>query len=83
MTELITPLVSQLTTMRVGSQARIEFLKPSFHQRFDRLAAFGINPGSEITLHQTCPAFVVRIGETELAIDKEIAKEIFVRPIAG
>ena len=47
-----------------------------------RLAAFGINPGSEITLHQTRPAFVVRLGETELAIDKEIAREIFVRPLA-
>ena len=81
-TELIAPLVSRLNRLRVGSQARIAFLTPSFHKRFDRLAAFGINPGSEITLHQTRPAFVVRIGETELAIDKDIAREIFVRPLA-
>ncbi len=81
-TELIAPLVSRLNAMRVGGQARIAFLTPSFHKRFDRLAAFGINPGSEITLHQTRPAFVVRIGETELALDKEIAREIFVRPLA-
>lgn len=80
---LITPLISRLNDMVVGSQARIAFLTPSFHKRFDRLAAFGINPGSEITLHQTRPAFVVRIGETELALDKEIAREIFVRPLAG
>ncbi|MFC1481060.1 metal-dependent transcriptional regulator [Candidatus Neomarinimicrobiota bacterium] len=79
--ELIAPLVSRLNGMKVGSQARIAFLTPSFHKRFDRLAAFGINPGSEITLHQTRPAFVVRIGETELALDKDIAREIFVRPL--
>jgi DtxR family Mn-dependent transcriptional regulator len=81
-TELISPLVSRLNRLRVGGQARIAFLTPSFHKRFDRLAAFGINPGAEITLHQTRPAFVVRIGETELAIDKDIAREIFVRPLA-
>ncbi|MCH7859164.1 MAG: ferrous iron transport protein A, partial [Candidatus Marinimicrobia bacterium] len=68
--------------LEVGKQARVAFLTPSFHKRFDRLAAFGINPGVEIRLHQRKPAFVVRLGETELALDQEIADEIYVRPSA-
>ncbi len=47
----------------------------------DALAAIGINPGAELFLHQSKPAYVVRLGETELALDQEIATEIFVKPL--
>lgn len=79
----VSPLVMRLSRLGVGQQARVAFLTPSFHKRFDRLAAFGLNPGAELGLHQRKPAYVVRLGETELALDPEIADEIFVRPIAG
>jgi len=32
-------------------------------------------------MHQTRPSVVVEIGETSLAIDEEIAQEIYVRPL--
>ena len=76
------PLVMRLSRLAVGQQARVAFLTPSFHKRFDRLAAFGMNPGAELALHQRKPAYLVRLGETELALDSEIAEEIFVRPLA-
>lgn len=79
--ELVTPLITRLSRLGVGKSARVAFLTPSFHKRFDRLAAFGINPGVMLSLHQRKPAFVVRLGETELALDPEIADEIFVRLI--
>jgi Fe2+ transport system protein FeoA len=47
--------------------------------RRNSLAVFGLVPGSEITLIQHRPACVVRIGETELALDPEIARVIVVR----
>jgi DtxR family Mn-dependent transcriptional regulator len=77
--EYMTPLIHRLARLEVGKSARVAFLTPSFHKRFDRLAAFGINPGAELNLHQRRPAFVVRVGETELALDPEIADEIYVR----
>lgn len=79
--EHVAPLVSKLARLGVGKRARVAFLTPSFHKRFDRLAAFGLNPGAELILHQRKPAYVVRLGETELALDNEIANEIFVRPL--
>jgi DtxR family Mn-dependent transcriptional regulator len=48
----------------------------------DRLAALGVIPGSEIRLHQRSPAFVIEVGETTIAIDPEIAAEIFVKAVA-
>lgn len=80
--ENVAPLVSRLARLGVGKRARVAFLTPSFHKRFDRLAAFGLNPGAELTLHQRKPAYVVRLGETELALDSDIANEIFVRPLS-
>ncbi|MFC1543536.1 metal-dependent transcriptional regulator [Candidatus Neomarinimicrobiota bacterium] len=77
--EFVKPLIGRLSRLGVGKSARVAFLTPSFHKRFDRLAAFGINPGAVLSLHQRKPAFVVRLGETELALDPEIADEIFVR----
>lgn len=47
--------------------------------RRNALSVFGLVPGSELTLIQRRPAFVLRIGETELALDEEIAREILVR----
>ncbi len=79
--EFVTPLIMRLSRLGVGKSARVAFLTPSFHKRFDRLAAFGINPGAMLNLHQRTPAFLVRLGETELALDPEIADEIYIRPI--
>jgi Fe2+ transport system protein FeoA len=47
--------------------------------RNNTLTVFGLAPGSEVTLIQRQPAFVIRIGETELALDAQIAREIVVK----
>ncbi len=80
-TDFVAPLIVRLSKLELGQRARVSFLTPSFHKRFDRLAAFGINPGAEVSVHQRKPAFVVRLGETELALDAIIAREIFVKPL--
>jgi DtxR family Mn-dependent transcriptional regulator len=38
-------------------------------------------PGSEIRLHQRSPSFVIEVGETTVALDPEIAREIYVKPV--
>ena len=45
----------------------------------DRLAAFGVVPGSEIRLRQKAPSYVLELGETTIALDPEIASEIYVK----
>jgi DtxR family Mn-dependent transcriptional regulator len=45
----------------------------------DKLTAFGFFPGAEIKVHQTSPAFVVQIGQTQIAVDREVLRDIFVR----
>ncbi len=73
------PLVVPLTELSIGGDARIVFISSKYHARLDRLSSLGIVPGSIIRLHQKQPTYLIKIGETELALDGELAREIFVK----
>ncbi|HKZ45965.1 MAG TPA: FeoA family protein [Thermodesulfobacteriota bacterium] len=75
----VKPLVQPLKDMEIGQSGRIVFIIPASHSRLDRLGSLGIVPGSIIRLHQKRPSFVIEIGETTLAIDYDITKEIYVK----
>mgnify|MGYP001567623876 CR=1 FL=1 len=75
----VKPFVQPLNDMEIGQSGRIVFIIPRSHPRLDKLGSLGIVPGSIIRLHQKQPSFVIEIGETTLAIDQDITKEIYVK----
>lgn len=75
------PVVTGLPHFDLGASGRIVFIAPKFHDRMDRLAALGVIPGSEIRLHQRSPSYVIEVGETTIALDPEIAGEIYVKRV--
>lgn len=77
----IKPLVQPLSDLKIGDNAKVVFMSPRTHTRLDKLITFGLTPGSTIKLHQKQPSFVIQIGETDLALDNEIAKNIYVKRI--
>ena len=64
-----------------GDQSELVCLNCAHSSRRNALAVYGLVPGSRVILQQKRPAFVVRVGETELALEREIAEEILVRPV--
>jgi DtxR family transcriptional regulator, Mn-dependent transcriptional regulator len=74
-------LVTGLPHFALGATGRIVFIAPRFHDRMDRLASLGVIPGSVIRLHQRAPSYVIEVGETTIALDTEIAGEIYVKPV--
>lgn len=38
-----------------------------------KFMAFGIRPGARVTVTQRFPAFVVRVGHTQVALDRQAA----------
>lgn len=64
--------------MKPGDHATVLCVGGRKASRQNALAVFGLVPGAEIVLVQHRPACVIRIGETELALDREIALEILV-----
>ena len=77
----VSPLVQPLSSLSIGSTARIVFIAQALHSRLDRLLTLGIQAGGLIRLQQNHPSVVVQVGETSVALDREICNEIFVLPL--
>ncbi|MEK6581494.1 MAG: metal-dependent transcriptional regulator [Nitrospirota bacterium] len=75
----VEPLVMRLSDFEVGLKGRIVFIVSSETSRLNKLGSMGITAGSVIRLLQKKPSFVIQIDETSIAVDPEIAKEIFVK----
>jgi DtxR family Mn-dependent transcriptional regulator len=75
----VQPIVQRLSDLKVGQSGSITLIAPKYHSRLDRLGSLGIVPGAEVRLHQKFPSFVVEIGQTTVAVDRDIADEIFVK----
>lgn len=73
------PLVTSLKDMDPGEKGRIVFITPKDHETLDRLSSLGVVPGCIIRLHQKRPTFVIKIEETDLALDENIAQDIYVK----
>ncbi len=73
------PLVRPLSDLKLGERGRIVFITPRSRTLLERLSSFGLVPGSRIRLAQRKPSFVVELGETTLALDGDIAREVYVK----
>ena len=47
-----------------------------------KLLAMGVHKGMQITLEQRFPSFIITVGRTKIAIDKNIASSIRVRVVS-
>ena len=75
------PLVTPLEELGLGEEGRIVFIVPKSHQRLDRLSTLGLIPGSIVRMHQKNPSHVLQVGETTLALDSEIVRDIYVKKV--
>jgi len=75
----VEPLIRRVTELPVGTSASIAYIAPKTLSRIDRLAAFGIVPGSEIRLIARNPSCVISCGASSIALDDDIGREIYVR----
>ncbi len=77
--EEILPVVIPASQLRIGEEAAVAYLGSRVKDRLDRIASLGIFPGTRLTLLQRHPACIIRCGETELALDETILRDIRVR----
>jgi DtxR family transcriptional regulator, Mn-dependent transcriptional regulator len=75
----IEPLVMRVIDLPAGTDATIAFIAPKTLARLEKLAAFGIVPGSAIRLVARKPSCVIACGATSIALEDEIGREIYVR----
>jgi Fe2+ transport system protein FeoA len=65
--------------LKGGESAEVLGLGGDSPARRNNLAVFGLVPGCEVRLLQRYPSFVVRVGETILALEDDVARDIVVR----
>ncbi|MGI6092577.1 MAG: ferrous iron transport protein A [Veillonellaceae bacterium] len=74
------PVKLTIQELKPGDRVKVFTINSANKNHLRKLAVFGIIPGMEVELLQVKPAYVLRIGYTELALDSEIAKSMtFIR----
>ena len=70
--------LTDASCLNTSEQARLAFLSTRNYSRFQKLSSLGLSPGVPITIRQKFPSFVIQCEETQIALEEEIARDIFV-----
>lgn len=67
-----------LSQLPAGSRARVVKIVRDLTGRAERLAALGVTPGASVRVLQTFPGIVFECDQTELAVERSVARSILV-----
>ncbi len=77
--EYIAKVVSSLSNLKANQKGKIAYIHTQDRKKLEKIMAMGVLPGMAVTLIQKFPSFVFQIGQSQFAIDKDLAEAIFVR----
>lgn len=69
-----------LIELAVGAQACLVGFDSLTERDLQRLVAYGLVPGARLKVLQRVPAYILKIHETELALEHSLVKAIYVHP---
>lgn len=72
-------LVSPLSNLKPGEGGRIAYVHASDVEKLNKLMAMGVLPGEPVKLIRRLPSYVFKVGNTQYAVDRQIAEAIYVR----
>ncbi|RJP29563.1 MAG: hypothetical protein C4533_00795 [Candidatus Omnitrophota bacterium] len=71
--------VARLSELEVHDKGNIAYLQSKNASQMQKLISIGALPGISVTLIQKFPSYVFQLGQSQFAIDKELASAIYVR----
>lgn len=71
-------LVVPLANLNRGQSGRIAYLHTEDRAILRKIMAMGALPGAALTLVQRFPSYVFQIGQSQFAIDQEMAERIYI-----
>jgi DtxR family Mn-dependent transcriptional regulator len=74
-------LIMPLTELRKNINVKVSYLQTRNRSALQKMIAMGILPDTKISLIQKFPSYVLQIGKSQFAIDKELAGNVYVRTI--
>ena len=65
--------------MKKGQSGTVAYVHARALENLHKLMAMGVLPGVRIELLQPIPSYVFQCGQSQFAVDREIAESIYVR----
>ena len=72
-------LIMPLTDLAKNKNATVAYIKTQEKSALQKMIAMGILPNVKIKVLQKFPSYVLQMGKSQFAVDKELADRIFVR----
>jgi len=69
--------VKPLSTLEIGDSVRISFIRKEDPVLIGKLVSFGLSPGKVIKIRQKFPAYVIQIENSQIALEQDIAADIY------
>lgn len=71
--------VVSLTELKAGEEGEIAYLSTSDPKKMQKLMNMGVLPGNHLFLSRIYPSYIFKVGNSEFAVDEDLAREIFIR----
>jgi len=72
---------TRLSEARSGTRHKIAELDAGNHDTIQKMILMGALPGKAVEVIQRFPAFLIGLGNSQFAIDRELADKIIVQPL--
>ena len=78
---VVESIVASLDQFVSGEMGKVAYILTRNHPQLHKLMSLGIVPGILVHIHQTYPSYIIKVEETQLALEKEVAQNIYLRKI--
>ena len=75
----IESIVVPLSKVDIAEEVTLSYIVTTNHDYMHKLLSLGMVPGTKLKLHQKFPTYIVKVNETQIALDGEVANLIYVR----
>ncbi|OGF46392.1 MAG: hypothetical protein A2452_00925 [Candidatus Firestonebacteria bacterium RIFOXYC2_FULL_39_67] len=72
-------VMAPLSLVKPGEKGKISYIQSEDKDKLQTIMAMGILPGMEIALLQNFPSYLFKVGNSQFAVDENIAKDVFIR----
>ena len=75
----IESIVVPLSRIDIAEEVTLSYIVTTNHDYMHKLLSWGMIPGTKLKLHQKFPTYIVKVNETQIALDAAVANLIYVR----
>lgn len=75
----IESIVVPLSKVDIADEVTLSYIVTTNHDYMHKLLSLGMVPGTKLKLHQKFPTYIVKVNETQIALDGAVANLIYVR----